>query len=198
MEAEARIVTSKRGVQIYDHGAPSEGLFGVVKGSYLLSYPREDGVLQPLSPLGPGFWIGDLSTFSREDGIVAMEAQRDVTAVNVPSRAIRRIIEAQPKFITEFYRLNRINTRLALRLLAATTAETTDEKIELRLSILSEYTHPDDPWLYISHQELANQMGLSVPTVKRSIQRLRDRGFIETSYARMRVIDRTVLDRQAQ
>ena len=138
LQAEARIVRAKRGDQVFHFGAPGGGLFGVITGAFLISFPREDGVLQPLVPFGPGFWIGDLAALSGKSGIVGLEIQRDVETVNVPAQRVRALVRETPEFWADFYQLNRINVGLALRLLAAMTVETVDEKVALRLNILSD------------------------------------------------------------
>ena len=42
LQAEARLIHAKRGAQLFDYGDAHGGLFGVVEGAFLISYPRED------------------------------------------------------------------------------------------------------------------------------------------------------------
>ena len=65
-------------------------------------------------------------------------------------------------------------------LLAASAAETAEKKIGLRLLILSDYVASEDPWLPLSHREIAAQLGLSMPTVQRALKRLEGRSALET------------------
>ena len=160
----------------------------MASGSLLLGYPRDDGVQLPVVTVGSGFWLGDLAALSRQPGLVSIEVREDVTGIHVPARQVRHLTRNYPEIFTAFYRLSRINLHLAMRLLAAQSAETATQKVALRLVILSDYAAQDGGWIPVSNDDLSVQLGLSVPTIQRAVKRLADQGFIERGYARIRVL----------
>ena len=190
---EARLVRARRGEQIFHFGDPGAGLFGVVSGSVLLSFPREDGILLPLVPLGCGFWVGDLAVLSGKPGIISIETHNDLTAVNISADKVLKLARDMPDIYRAFYELNRINIHLLLRLMTGLTADTADRKIAFRLLILSNYAHGADGWLDLTNHELAAQLGLSLPTVQRAVKRLERNGFLERGYSRIRISDRSAI-----
>ncbi|WP_425045088.1 Crp/Fnr family transcriptional regulator [Primorskyibacter sp. S87] len=189
LEAESRLVHARCGEQIFHVGDPGAGLFGIVEGSILLSFPREDGVLVPFSPFGTGYWLGDLAALSGKPGMVSIDVRADVTAVNVPAQRVRRLVKKNPEFYKSFYELNRQNLKVALRLLLALTGESAEQRIALRLRVMADYSVRTDGWVDITNQEMAAQTGLSVPTVQRAVSRLVKCGFLERGYSRIRILD---------
>ncbi len=193
LAAEARLLHVKAGQSMGHYGDSANGLFGIVDGSVLLSFPREDGILLPMAPLGSGFWVGDLSVLSGQAGLMSMSSRTDVVAVNIPTHRTLELVRKMPELYSAFYQLTRININLALRLLAALTADTAQTKIAMRLLILSEYLPHEKAWLPVSNNELAIQLGLSLPTVQRTIKKLEAVGAIESGYSKIRIIDRKAI-----
>lgn len=194
LERDASLVQAKRGEQLYHYGDPGAGLFGIVSGSVLLSFPRRDGELIPFVPFGEGYWLGDLAVLSGKPGLVSIEVRTDCTAVNIPTKAVLELVKQEPRVYRAFYELNRINIELALRLVAAQTAETTEKKILLRLDVFSDFAPADDGWIHITSEELAVQLGVSLRSVRRAIKAMSETGHVETGYAKIRIANPDALN----
>lgn len=187
LAAEAVMFSAETGETIFHFGDSGAGLFGVATGSFRLSVPREDGSLLPVLTLGAGFWLGDQAALSGKPGLVSIEIRESVTGLHIPAERVRRLVRDMPEIYEAFYQLNRINLRLALRLMAALAAETAVEKLALRLLILSEYSDHHSGWMTLTSEDLAAQIGLSVPSIRRALKALADIGFLERRYARVRI-----------
>ena len=174
---------------LYFAGDKPNGVFGLVSGSLQIAVPRADGQECLFYRAETGFWVGDLALFSGQSRLVTARVSRGTRVVRLPQGALAALLERHPELIKDFYDLSFENTRTALQLLGNLTVTGAENRIALRLLMHAETLGNSSDWINLSQDTLALMVAVSEKTVRRSLRELHDRGLIETSYSRLRIID---------
>lgn len=195
-EESRRQLASIAVIRDYDHdeplylaGDPPNGVFGLVSGSLNLSIPRPDGEDFVFHRAKSGFWVGDLALFAGATRLISVRAAEPSRLIHLPADRIRQLADLYPTLHQDFYRLTYENFRFAIRVIGELTVPATDHKVALRLLLDSEVAKDDGGWITVSQSELAERIGVSLPTVQRTVRRLVESGLVEVGYRRIRVID---------
>ena len=64
-----------------DTGEVPNGIFGLVRGSINIAFPRNDGEDYIAHHAGSGFWVGDLALFAKGLRLVSIHAAEPTTMV---------------------------------------------------------------------------------------------------------------------
>lgn len=186
----ARLRVFDAGAVIYHVGDIADGLYGVVSGTLNISVPADDGQEFVADREGSGFWIGDLALLAGLERLVTVEAVTPVRTAFVPAENIRRMLAECPDDLVEFYSLSHENTRQALRIMANTAVQNTEQRLVLRLLQLGDSLAQPNGQIVVSQAELARMVAVSVPTLQRCLLKLSDDGMIEQGYGHIRIADR--------
>jgi CRP-like cAMP-binding protein len=81
---------------IYMAGDAPNGVFGLVSGSFNISFPRGDGQDYTVHRAGPGFWVGDLALFSKGPRLVSVRAAEPTEMVQLPAKELARLVRDDP------------------------------------------------------------------------------------------------------
>lgn len=188
--ANAKLLYFEKNDTIFNVGEPGDGLYGLVEGIYDVLVPRGDGELVPVMRMTPGYWLGDLAAIVGEPGLITMEAPSDLTLINVPARQLLKMLENDPSMYRVFYLISRQNIALCLRVMSELVVGKSDYKTIFRLLLLDELNGSKGAWIELSQTDLAFQLGLSPPSIQRSLKQCSDQGLIELGYGRVRIKDR--------
>lgn len=183
----------KRGKNVCNVGDSSDVLYGVVSGSLTLSVPRKDGQLVEVFRLGSGQWHGGLAIFSEQSEFVSAHANTDTVVVNIHACDIRKIARLDPRILQSIYSLSHEYMSLAFLIISGLTKRSARGKIAIRLLLLDERAEREATWLNCSQSCLAESLGLSVPTVQRTLTKFALQGFVRLGYKRIHVLDRAGL-----
>lgn len=189
----AELRTFKRNEAVYLAGDPPNGMFGVVEGSVHLYLPRHDGVDFVAYRSGKGYWIGDLALFAHHARLVSVWAAEKTLTIHLPANALRELVNEEPEFYADFYDLTYINMQLALQVLSSFSEESVDRRTARRLLAEAE-RRGDHPGRFpITQSELAEMLAVSLPTMRRCLNRLASHGSITLGYSQIQVVDRRTL-----
>lgn len=191
----ARVRRYRRGATVYSVGDRPDGVHGLVAGTVDVSIPGEQGLEFTIHRAEPGFWVGDLALFSDAPRLISLRAAQPTVMVYLDGRLLRALAEREPPVLRAVYALNHLNFATALRLVANLGVASSEARIGLRLLYHLETAPQADGWLNLSQAALSEMLGLSPPTVQRSLKRMQELGLIEGGYGRVRVRDRVGLMR---
>lgn len=170
-----------------DIEAQQGGLIGVSQGAFDLMAPRADGELVVFLRFTRGNWLGDLSILAAQRQLVSMEARVRSELLFVPAPVILGMVDRNPAYYREFYRLSYHNFALAIETLVGQFAPGTDQKIAFRLLQFDRMNAAPETWLDLSQNDLADMLGLSIASVRRSLARLTELGTVEQGYGKIRI-----------
>jgi CRP/FNR family cyclic AMP-dependent transcriptional regulator len=180
---------------VYLAGEVPNGVFGLVRGSLNISFPRNDGEDYIVHQAGSGFWFGDLALFSRGTRLVSVHAAEPTTMVQIRARELGKLVREDPRLYADFYALTYENFKTALQIITNLAITSVDKRVADRL-LLEATAYPDsEGWIPISQPDLAQLLAVSLPTLRRAIGQFASAGLVEQGYGPIRVIDRKALQR---
>jgi len=189
----ARRRTCEPGDYLYHAGDTADGVYGLVRGTLDILIPRLDGEEQLVHRAEPGFWVGDLALFARQQRLIGVRAAARSDMVYLPQDQLRRLIRQDSELIADFYMLTHANMTTALQLLGTLAVPGAEKRLALRLLLQSEATREDDGWIHLSQECLAEFVALSPQSVRRALHGLKARGLIDIGYGKFRIVDREAL-----
>ena len=77
----AKLRTFDTNQPLFLTGEVPNGIFGLVRGSINIAYPRNDGEDYIAHHAGSGFWVGDLALFAKGLRLVSIHAAEPTTMV---------------------------------------------------------------------------------------------------------------------
>lgn len=195
LAAIAKLRNFAKDERIYLVGDTPNGIFGLVSGSLNISYPRGDGEDYTAHRAGSGFWFGDLALFSDQPRLVSVHAAEPTVMVHLAVPDLARLVREDPRLYADFYALTYENYGLALRIISNLAIASTDKRLADRLVHEVQARGDADGWITVSQPDLAKLLAVSLPTLQRILRRFVKDGVLQTSYGRIRVVDRDALAR---
>ncbi len=175
---------------IYCVGDVSDGIYGIIEGQVTLSIPTDTGTIYDCYVARPGFWIGDLASFSRTTRLVTLTADTDVACWFLPQARLYDLIRTNPNLISPFYALTHRNMATLMRLMAILAIPDKSRRLAAWLLFSNDNLLKIGGWIDASQEEIGMKNIMSLPTVRRLLQRLENKGLIELGYGKLRVTDR--------
>ena len=186
----AKLRTYDTNQPIYLSGEVANGIFGLVRGSITIAFPRNDGEDYVAHHAGTGFWVGELALFAKAPRLASIHAAEPTTMVQLRPRDVARLVREDPRLHADFYALSYGNFRTALNVIANLAITSIDKRVADRL-LLEAAAHPNSGgWVQMSQPDLAQLLAVSLPTLRRTIKRFASAGLVEQGYGRVKVIDR--------
>ena len=189
--AQLRTVPARE--PLFRAGDQPAGVFGLFDGMLDVAVPRMDGEEFVFHRAEPGFWIGDLALFSRQQRLVTVRSAADSRLVYLSQSRLSALMRDEPSLVGEFYRLSYDNMEIALKLLGNLSISGADTRIALRLLAQTAQNRSPDEWIRLSQDALADLVALSSQSVRRCLRQFESQGLIECGYGRMRILDRRKL-----
>lgn len=180
---------------VYLAGEIPNGVFGLVRGSLNISFPRNDGEDYIMHRAGSGFWVGDLALFSRGARLVSIHAAEPTTMVQIGARELNKLVREDPRLYTDFYALTYENFKTAFQIITNLAIPSVDKRVADRLLLEAAACPDPEGWISISQPDLAQLLAISLPTLQRVIRRLACSGLVQQGYGRIKVIDPKALQR---
>ena len=189
----AQVRAYRGGEPLYIFGEPSNGVFGIARGSLDVAIPREDGQEVMIHRAQPGFWVGDLALFSSQPRLISATAASDVVAAFLPRTRLAQLLKQHPELIEDFYILSHRNVATMLQLMANLSIPRAEARIAQRLLSFDKRQTKSPDWIPLSQEKLAQLTAVSLPTVQRTLRSFVDTGLVELGYGRLRIRDREQL-----
>ncbi|MEY8829945.1 Crp/Fnr family transcriptional regulator [Sedimentitalea sp. XS_ASV28] len=174
---------------LYRFGDMSDGIYGIIEGRITVSIPTDSGTIYDCYAGGPGFWIGDLASFSKANRLVTLTADTNVDCWFLPQARINELIRTNPEFISLFYALTHRNMAVLMRLMAILTIPDKSRRLAAWLLFSNDNLPTAGGWINASQEEIGMKNVMSLPTVRRLLRRLEDKDLIELGYGKVRVTD---------
>jgi CRP/FNR family cyclic AMP-dependent transcriptional regulator len=185
--AAAVLVAKPDGARVYATGDPPNGLWGVVTGRVrLLDYPRA-GAEVLMRSLGPGAWLGELSTLDRGPRPQDAVASGPTTLVHLSPAAYTRLASTTPELHHDLALLACAHQRAALAFIGQRVAQPIPARVAGAL--LSASTDVGAQPLAVRQGELAVMVGVSRQTLNKTLKAFERDGVIRTRYARIEIVD---------
>jgi CRP/FNR family cyclic AMP-dependent transcriptional regulator len=180
------------GERLYSQGELGTRFYFIVSGIVQVSIFREDGTEIILESMGKDTLCGEgpaidgLPRFSTAVALVATET------VAFDSQSLPALLQADPDFGVDLMRVICLKQRiLAVRLEHFASRDPEDRIIELLLRLADMFADdgPEGRTIrtYLTHEQIAALTGTTRVTVTRTLNRLRERGILETEDGYFRI-----------
>jgi len=188
------------GSLIHQKGAPSEGLFAVVKGKAKVSSISHDGREMVFTILESGEWFGEVALFDGQTRSHDVYAVGATEFVIVPCSEFHRILQNQPDLYPHFFKLLCKYIRMSFGALEDQTFLDLPARLVKRLFMLEEAFGVDVPEgvrinLHLPQEELARMLGASRQSVCTEMNKWERSGWIQLRYGRVLIRDHKALEK---
>ncbi|MEP2783960.1 MAG: Crp/Fnr family transcriptional regulator [Pseudoruegeria sp.] len=189
--SSAFLVHYNEGEFFYNVGDVADGLYGVVSGTAQVAILDANNDPATMHIAQPGFWIGDLASFSNQKRLVSVKCSTEVTAVRIKSARLNKLTQNDSEMWKAFYMLSHRNTQALLAIISSML------NVPPRARVLSSLERMGSPktqdgcfseWINVTQKQLATLVGVSYPTVQRALKELEQEQSIEIGYGRIRLI----------
>jgi CRP/FNR family cyclic AMP-dependent transcriptional regulator len=181
----------RAGQSIFLAGDLSDGLYGLAAGAVELTFPLIGDEPISIYRAEIGFWIGDSAELSNEPRLVTLSAASECRMLHIPNTAIKANLTEQPQHWQCYYKLSHRNIQTAIVLLAESLSLSVRARVCRRLLVLTETSAE----VILTHDQLAKVLGLARTTVSEELTRLSANGAVKTGYGKLRVLDRSILQK---
>ena len=177
---------------------PGESLFVIRAGRVKVVLVAEDGREVILGILGPGEHFGELSLIDDQPRSAHVVAMEESTLLVLRREDFKRRVEQNPAvawalLIELSHRLRRADEKIGSLVLLDVPGRIARVLVDAATEAGSELI--DKP---LTHQTIANVIGASRETVSRSMRDFVKAGWIATERRRIRLIDRSALEKRSQ
>lgn len=195
--SQGRIVTAQRGEVIYREGDEGLSIYGLMSGALaaLIGPPYLSPRLATI--MGPGTWIGVGPVLTGNPRALEFRAVSDCRLLMVPGPAIEQLSNARPEYALAIGALAMTGTSLATRIAAELLIPSSNRRIAAIILRIAAPTSAEarvgSEGIVVTQSQLAEMANVSRNVANGVLCRLRDAGWIETSYGRVTVRDRAAL-----
>ncbi len=195
--SQGRIITVRRGEAIYREGDEGLSIYGLMSGSItvLIGPPR----LTPriLNIMGPGTWFGVGPVLTGGPRSAEFRALSECQLLMVPGPVVEQLSSARPEYARAIGALAIIGHEAVSRVAGELLIPSSSRRIA---AIILRIAAPDSAearvgidGVLVTQAQLAEMANVSRNVANGVLCRLRDAGWIETSYGRVSVRDRAGL-----
>jgi len=183
----------RKGARVIGEGAPPRGLFALLEGRVHIVRGIGDSDEVLIHVGEPGFWFGEHGTLSGQAAIASILTTTNVRALLLPMAEFQRIVTDEPRYYACFSTLLIERYATVFRYASEARAVAAEEWLWTRLKDLAAIRRNDAQLrgaieITVSQAELATMVGVSRQTLCMLLRRLEDRGVVEVSYKKIRVL----------
>jgi CRP/FNR family transcriptional regulator, cyclic AMP receptor protein len=182
------------GALLFLEATRSERVEVVISGQVKVFRTAEDGTEVFLAVRGPGDLVGEFAAIDGQPHSASVSAMEPVEVLTVRLPDFTAFLQAHPRTMWLLLRILTSRLRDADRKRAEFGVYDTLARVTCRLVELAErFGEPTESGvritLRLTQEELASWVGASREAVTKALQRLRDRGYVQTEHRRIIVID---------
>ena len=182
------------GALLFLEATRSERVEVVISGQVKVFRTAEDGTEVFLAVRGPGDLVGEFAAIDGQPHSASVSAMEPVEVLTVRLPDFTAFLQAHPRTMWLLLRILTSRLRDADRKRTEFGVYDTLARVTCRLVELAErFGEPTESGvritLRLTQEELASWIGASREAVAKALQRLRDRGYVQTEHRRIIVID---------
>lgn len=195
--SQGRIITVRRGEAVYREGDAGLSMYGLMSGSLaaLIGPPRL--VPRLVDIRGPGTWFGVGAVLTGAHRSAELRALSDCVLLMVPGPVVEQLSTVRPDFARAIGAQAFMGYEIASRVAGELLIPSSSRRIA---AIIMRIAAPDSAearvgreGVLVTQAQLAEMANVSRNVANGVLCRLRDAGWIETSYGRVSVRDRAGL-----
>jgi CRP-like cAMP-binding protein len=190
---QGRIITVRRGEAIYREGDEGRNMYGLIAGgvAVIIGPPRLAPRLATI--MGAGTWFGAGPVLTGELRSIEFRAAEDSSFLMVQGPAVEQLARAQPENARAIGALAMIGHDLAVRVAAELLIPSSARRVA---AVILRTAAPDSHEgrvgsedVCVSQTQLAEMANVSRNVANAALRHLRDAGWIDTRYSRIRVLN---------
>jgi CRP/FNR family transcriptional regulator, cyclic AMP receptor protein len=178
------------GERIFSRGDAPDGLFVVLEGKVCVSGVTREGRETIFDFYGPGAWIGEVATLTRQVRPYSGHATEPSRVLHLAAADVEELLAAHPTFSRGMLLLESRRVQLLLVALETYSVLSMKARLAMRVLLLADGHGQDTPRgleidLPLPHETLARLVGSSRPQVNRIMNDWRREGILEHHYGRI-------------
>ncbi len=189
IEALARLRNLEKGEVIFSYGEEAKGFFLVVEGRVKIYRLSPRGRQQIIHVFGPGEVFAEVALFSGSKYPAWAEAMEPSKVLFFPREAFLRLIRERPELALNMLALLALRLRKMAALLESIALREVPERLAAYLLYLRESKGSEVFELEIPKGELAALLGTVPETLSRVLNRFSEKGLIEVSGRKIRILN---------
>lgn len=174
-----------KGSIIYHQGDYAASFYYLKKGKVRVYMTSPDGVEHTLSSASSGEILGEAAFFDKMPRISSANALSNIEVAVINEETMLTLTRKYPKLALELLNLQATRIRQLSSQLDAMTFLKADERIAKVLL----QNIDDKNEVSFTHEEIAGATGVTRVTVSKILRDFKDKGFLETEYRRIIVLD---------
>jgi CRP-like cAMP-binding protein len=195
--AQQRALAS--GERLYARGEPTDGFFGVVKGSIRVSGISVDQRETVLDFYGPGSWIGEVSMLDGLPRTHDANAHGDAIVLHIRSGDMEELMAAHPELSRAVAALLALRLRILLMALEQYSVQSLEQRLASRLLMLAgPYGVTAEKGirieLHLPQEILAQLIGATRQRVNQILKMWESEFILEQQYGRILLLDQSKLE----
>ena len=187
--AQSHIKRIARGQVLFSEGEPGDHLFVVASGRVKVTLGSERGERLTLAVLGPGDSLGEMSVLDGSPRSASVEALDDASLVCVPSMVWLNLLQTSPAVCLALAE----DLAARVRSLSTNAANLVFLDLPRRLANLLVASSSGSGEVHLSQSEVADQLGVTRPSLNRALSGLVRRQWVEVMRGRVIVLDPAAL-----
>ena len=176
------------GQLIHAKGDAPDGLYNVRTGRVRISTVAADGKELLSLLFDPGGWFGDVSMFDGLPRTHSAHAMGVTEILFLPRTSLLALLARQPTLYPHFLRMQSRKLRLAFEYIEQSTFLSLTERLSQRLLLLGQLygqQSVDGLRINLSHQDIAQMLGVSRQRVSKELKVLEAQGRILLKYGQL-------------
>lgn len=194
----ARIRRVAAGEIIFETGRPGESFYALVSGRVRVFRSAPSGKEQILHVFGPGEAFAEVPVFEGRTYPADAQALEASVLVAIPRREFVDMLRREPELAMGMLALLAGRLRGFVSQIARLSLQEVPERLAGYLLLLRASQGADDLTLDLPKGQIASYLGTIPETLSRALKKLAEQGLIETTGARVRVLNAGGLERLAQ
>jgi CRP/FNR family transcriptional regulator, cyclic AMP receptor protein len=179
--------TYEDGALVHSRGDSDAAMGIVILGQVRLFQLRPNGSHTFVSMIQPGTHYGDILLFAGKQRTHDAMAIGPTVVDHYGPAAFARLLE-QPEITRALYKITAV--RLGRSMAMTDDLRVLPRDAHLAKVLLNQWRlRGDSDWITSVQEDLAGMVGVTTMTLSKSLARLRELGFIETGYRKIRVLD---------
>lgn len=174
------------GAIIQQRGDTGDGFWLIEAGNVSVCRFGSDGSMTIYAVLGPGDLFGELAHFTGAARQVDVVAETDVAMVRTDTAAINGLLDEEPAFARWLLKSLAHQLRVALDRIDGDHNLSAEDRV---VRVLTDMVARDGPELHMTHEALANFVGVSRVTMGAILKRMSGAGLVRLCYRKIIVID---------
>jgi CRP/FNR family transcriptional regulator, cyclic AMP receptor protein len=194
-----RCIPFDAGQMIYNEGAQSQGLFGLVDGAVHFEAVDRMGRRIPVHIASPGYWFGGIEVAAQAPMPVSARAFGPGRALQIAPSTMSRLLRESPELYRALASLAVVRLLAFVDLVAVMQRPTSIAQVAGRLALLGKISKASDqsvkrPVICATQADMADMTGHSRQTINAIISRLQKQRLIQAGRRQIEILDPDGLD----